>query len=113
VNPVTLRLAANSVFTRFSANFYDQVKIIMFDCQFRHLGKFASGGVDVQYWNVILPKKGSAREPDEKIGILPHRPRHGNVFEGVISLSKNKYALVLGLIEMGAAQFGHDIICRK
>jgi len=56
VNPVTLRLAANSVFTRFSANFYDQVKIIMFDCQFRHLEKFA-GGVDVQYWNVILSKK--------------------------------------------------------
>jgi len=56
VNPVTLRLAANSVFTRFSANFYDQVKIIMFDCQFRHLENFA-GRVDVQYWNVILPKK--------------------------------------------------------
>ena len=56
MNPVTLRLAANSVFTRFSANFYDQVKIIMFDCQFRHLEKFA-GRVDVQYWNVILPKK--------------------------------------------------------
>ncbi len=28
----------------------------MFDCQFRHLEKFA-GRVDVQYWNVILPKK--------------------------------------------------------
>ena len=56
MNPVTLRLAANSVFTRFSANFYDQVKIIMFDCQFRHLENFA-GRVDVQYWNVILPKK--------------------------------------------------------
>ena len=71
MNPVTLRLAANSVFTRFSANFYDQVKIIMFDCQFRHLGKFASGGVDVQYWNVILPKKDLRASQMRKLESFP------------------------------------------
>jgi hypothetical protein len=34
--------------------------------------------------------KGFAREPDKNIGILPHRPWHGDILEGVISLSKNK-----------------------
>jgi hypothetical protein len=53
--------------------------------------------------------KGFAREPDKNIGILPHRPRYGDILEGVISLSKNKNALVLELIEMGAFDRRHDL----
>jgi hypothetical protein len=53
-------------------------------------------------WN--LPKERFAGEPDENVGILPHRPRHGDVFEGVISLAKNENALVLELIEMSPVQ---------
>jgi hypothetical protein len=60
---VILRLVANSAFTRFGVNFYDQVKIVMFDCpipKFQHLGKFV-GRVDLQYWNGIFPKRNCAR----------------------------------------------------
>ena len=54
---VILRLLANSAFTRFGVNFYDQVKIVMFDCpipKFQHLRKFVDR-VDMQWWNGILP----------------------------------------------------------
>jgi hypothetical protein len=64
----------------------------------------------LEFWDWAISEKGFAREPDENIGIFPHRPRHGDVFEGVISLSKNKDALVLKLIEMGAFNRRHDLI---
>jgi hypothetical protein len=43
----------------------------MFDCQFRHLEKFAGGGVDVQYWNVILPKKDLRASQMRKLESFP------------------------------------------
>jgi hypothetical protein len=57
----------------------------------------------------FCPKKDLRASPDKNIGILPHRLGHGDILEGVISLQKNNNVLVLKLIEMGAAQFGHDM----
>src|SRR6266699_4357378 len=67
----------------------------------QHLGKLI-GRVNVQNRKWNLSKKRFAGEPDENIGILPHRPRHGDVFEGVIRLAKNENALVLEVIKMSA-----------
>src|SRR6266446_11013041 len=79
----------------------------MLRCPFpklQHLGKLV-GRVDVQNGKWNLSKKRFAREPDEDIGILPHRPRHGDVFERVIRLAKNENALVLILINSRTRAF--------
>ena len=105
-----MRLVTNSALARFRIGFDDQVEVVMLCrpiAKFQHLGKFI-GCVDVQNGKRNLSKKRFAREPDENIGILPHRPRHGDVFEGMISLSKNKNALVLELIEMRAGGLRHN-----
>ena len=92
--------------TRFSINFDDEIELVMLRGPFpklQHLGKLV-GRVDMQNWKWNLSKKRFAGEPDENIGILPHRPRHGDVFERVIRLAKNENALVLEFIEMSAIQ---------
>lgn len=106
-----MRLVTNPAFARLGIDFDDQIEVVMLGrplAELQHLGKFV-GRVDVQHGKRNLSKKGFAREPDENIGILPHRPRHGDVFESVISLSKNKDALVLELIEMSAFDRRHDL----
>ena len=99
-----MRLVTDAALARLGVDFNDQIEIVMLRRPFaklQHLGKFV-GRVDVQKWERHFPKKRFAREPDENVRILPHRPRHGDVLERVIRLAKNKNALVLELVEMRA-----------
>ena len=67
----------------------------------QHFGELISR-IDMQDRERNFPEKGFAREPDKNVGILPHRPWHGDVFKRVICLAKNENALVLELVEMSA-----------
>ena len=101
-----VRFVPNPARTRVGVDFNDKIKVVMLCCPFtklQHLGKFV-GRVDVQDRKGDLPKKRFAGEPDKNVGILPHRPRHGDVFEGMIRLAKNENALVLELVEMSTIQ---------
>src|SRR5438094_3838198 len=77
--------------------------------ELQHFWKLVSR-VDVQHRKRDAAEKRLARQPDENIGIFAHRPRHGDILEGVIRLAKNKNALVLELVEMSAAQFRHVMV---
>src|SRR5438046_2495105 len=101
-----VRFVPNPARTRVGVDFNDKIKVVMLCCPFtklQHLGKLI-GRVDVQDRKGDLPKKRFAGEPDKNVGILPHRPRHGDVFEGLIRLAKNENALVLELVEMSTIQ---------
>jgi len=103
-------LVANSALARFRIDFDEQIEVGMLrrSCaKLQHLRK-CKGGVDVQNGKRNLSEKGFAGKPDENVGILSHRPWHGDIFERVIRLAKNENALVLQLVEMRAVQFGHD-----
>src|SRR5262245_13488931 len=99
-----MRLVTNSLRARFSVDLNNQIEVVMFRCPFaklQHLRKFV-GRVDVQYRERNASKEGFASEPDQNIGVFAHRPRHGDVLEGVICLAKNKNALILEVVEMSA-----------
>ena len=106
-----MRLVTDPTLARFGIDFDDQIEVVMLRrplAELQHLGKFV-GRIDVQHGKRNLSEKGFACEPDKNIGVLPHRPRHRDILEGVISLSKNKDALVLKLIEMSAFDRRHDL----
>jgi hypothetical protein len=63
----------------------------------------------LQYWNGNFSEKKLRASQMRTLESFHIDPGHGDVFEDVISLSKNESALFLELIEMRAAQFGHDI----
>src|SRR6266481_9854486 len=99
-----VRFIPDTAGTRFGINFDDEIELVMLRGPFtklQHLGKLV-GRVDVQNGEWNLAKKRFAREPDENVRILSHRPRHGDIFEAVIRLAKNENALVLEVIEMSA-----------
>jgi len=107
-----MRLVSDAALPRFGIDFDDQIKVMMLGRPFaelQHFGKLV-GSVDMQNRKRYASGKGFAGEPNENIGIFSHRPRHGDIFESVIRLPKNKNALVLELIEMCAAQFSHEIV---
>src|SRR6266567_8628604 len=99
-----MRFVPNPAFASFGINFYYKIEVVMLRGPFtklQHLGKLV-GCVNVQDRKRNFSKKRFTGEPDENIRILAHRPRHGDVLEGVIRLPKNKNALVLELVEMSA-----------
>jgi hypothetical protein len=53
------------------------------------------------------PEESLARKPDQNVGVLTHRPGHGDIFEGVIRLAENKDASILEIVEMSACYLGH------
>src|SRR5205814_6293991 len=107
-----VRFVSNPAFAGFGINFDDKIEVVMLRRPFtklQHFGELITR-IDMQDRERNFPEKGFAGEPEENVGILPHRPWHGDVFKGVIRLSKNENALVLELVEMSAAQFGHDML---
>ena len=105
-----VRLVTDAALARFGVDLHDQIEVVVLRCpiaKLQHLGKFV-GGINVQNGKRDLSKKRFPREPDEDVGILPHRPRHGDVFKGMIRFAKNENALVLKVIEMSALDRGHD-----
>src|SRR5467141_3304604 len=99
-----MRLVTDAARARLSVDLDDEIEFVLLCCpvtKLQHFGKLV-GRVNVQNGKGNLSKKRFAREPDENIGILAHRPWHGDVLEGVICLAKNENALVLELVEMGA-----------
>src|SRR5213594_2193854 len=107
-----VRLVPDSARTRFGIDFNNQIQVVIFRRPFAELEHFWKlvSRVDVQHRKRDAAEKRLARQPDENIGIFAHRPRHGDILEGVIRLAKNKNALVLELVEMGAAQFRHVMV---
>ena len=104
-----MRLITDTARARLGVDLDDEIEFVLLCCPFtklQHFGKLI-GGVDVQNGKRNLSKKRFAREPDENVGILAHRPRHGDVLEGVICLAKNENALVLEFVEMGACRSCH------
>src|SRR6266516_3549169 len=101
-----MRFIPHPAGARFGVNFNDEIEVVVLGgplAKLQHLRKFIRR-VDVQDRKGNLSKKGFAREPDKNVRILPHRPRHGDVFEGVVRLAKNENALVLELIEMSPVE---------
>ena len=99
-----MRFIADTARARFLIDLHDEVELVMLRRPFaklEHLRKFVSR-VDVQDRKRNFSEKRFQREPDEDVGILPHRPGHGDVLKRVIRLAKNEDALVLELIEMRA-----------
>src|SRR5438105_15845750 len=108
-----MRFVPNPACASFGINFDDEIKLVMLRgpiTKLQHLGKLV-GRVDVQNGKWDLSKKRFASEPDENVGIFPHRPRHRDVLEGVIRLPKNENALVLELVEMSAVDLRHSSFC--
>ncbi len=54
-------------------------------------------GVDVNKREWDVPEKGFSGQPQENRGIFTHGPEHGQIIEMLISLTKDKHALVLEL----------------
>src|SRR2546421_7433649 len=80
--------------------------------KFEHFGKFVFG-VDVEHRERHAAEERFPRQPDQHVGIFPHRPWHADVLERVIRLAKNKNALVLELVEMSALILLHvDLVWR-
>ena len=67
--------------------------------EFEHLRKLV-GRVDVDDGKGHMAAEGLLGEPDEDVGILAHRPRHGDILESVLRLAKEENRLVLETFQM-------------
>src|SRR5947208_2281599 len=108
-----MRFVPNPACTSFGINFDDKIEVVVLRRPFtklQHFGELISR-IDMQDRERNFPEKGFAREPDKNVGILPHRPWHGDVFKGLIRLAKNENALVLELVEMRPVDLRHSSFC--
>src|SRR2546423_10618450 len=104
-----MRLITDAALARLGVDLHDEFEVVVF-CRrlekFQHLGKLISG-IDMQNRKRHATEKRFARQPNQNVRVFSHRPWHGNAFESVISLAKNKNALILELVEMSTCNGGH------
>src|SRR5438046_10661787 len=101
-----VRFVSNPAFAGFGINFDDKIEVVMLRRPFtklQHFGELITR-IDMQDRERNFPEKGFAGEPEENVGIIPHRPWHGDVIEGVVCLAKSENAQVLEMFELSMSR---------
>ena len=92
----------NPARSRFVVCFHDEIQLVMLRrpiAKLEHFRKFVRR-IDMQHRKRNAAKKCLHRQPNKDIGVLPHRPRHRDIFKRVKRLAKNEHALVLEMVEV-------------